>query len=44
MEKKGVLTKILVATGTVLVWFPVLAPILLSARAFFKIAGSGSTI
>jgi hypothetical protein len=30
MGKKGVLTKILAITGTVLVWFPILAPILLS--------------
>jgi len=31
MEKKGVFTKILAIAGTVLVWFPILAPILLSA-------------
>jgi hypothetical protein len=30
MEKKGVLTKILAVAGTVLVWFPILAPVLLS--------------
>jgi hypothetical protein len=30
MEKKGVLTKILAIAGTVLVWFPILAPVLLS--------------
>jgi hypothetical protein len=30
MEKKGFLTKTLALVGTVLVWFPVLAPILLS--------------
>jgi peptidoglycan/LPS O-acetylase OafA/YrhL len=30
MEKKSVLTKILAIAGTVLVWFPILAPILLS--------------
>jgi len=30
MEKKGILTKILAIAGTVLVWFPILAPILLS--------------
>jgi len=30
MEKKGVFTKILAIAGTVLVWFPILAPILLS--------------
>lgn len=28
MEKKGVITKILSVSGTVLVWFPILAPIL----------------
>ena len=31
MENKGALTKGLVITGTVLVWLPILAPILLSA-------------
>jgi len=31
MEKKGVLTKILAIVGTVLVWFPILAPIVISA-------------
>jgi len=30
MEKKGVLTKILAIAGTALVWFPILAPVLLS--------------
>lgn len=30
MERKDVLTKILAIVGTVLVWFPILAPILLS--------------
>ena len=30
MDKRGVLTKILAVTGTVLVWFPILAPVLLS--------------
>ena len=30
MEKKGVFTKILAIGGTVLVWFPILAPVLLS--------------
>ena len=30
MEKKGVLTKILAIVGTMLVWFPILAPVLLS--------------
>jgi hypothetical protein len=33
MEKKGVLTKILAIAGTVLVWFPILAPILFSVVA-----------
>jgi hypothetical protein len=30
MEKKSVLTKILAIAGTALVWFPILAPVLLS--------------
>jgi hypothetical protein len=30
MEKKGVLTKTLAIAGTALVWFPILAPVLLS--------------
>lgn len=30
MEKKGILTKVLAIIGTVLVWFPILAPILFS--------------
>jgi hypothetical protein len=30
MEKKNVLTKVLAITGTVLVWFPILAPIILT--------------
>lgn len=34
MEKKGMLTKILVVVGTVFVWFPILAPVLLSVAAF----------
>jgi hypothetical protein len=34
MAKRGTLTKILAVTGTVLVWFPILAPIVLSL-AFF---------
>jgi hypothetical protein len=34
MEKKGVLTKILAIAGTVLVWFPILTPILFSVVAF----------
>jgi hypothetical protein len=31
MDKKGVLTKILVVVGTVLVWFPIVAPVFFSA-------------
>ena len=31
MDHKNILTKVLAITGTVLVWFPILAPILLSA-------------
>ena len=34
MEKKNVLTKILAVVGTILAWFPILAPILLSATFF----------
>jgi hypothetical protein len=34
MEKKGTLTKILAIVGTVLVWFPILAPVLLSTTTF----------
>jgi hypothetical protein len=34
MEKKGVFTKILAIAGTVLVWFPILVPILFSAGSF----------
>ena len=30
MEKKNVLTKVLAIVGTVLVWFPILAPIILT--------------
>jgi hypothetical protein len=30
MEKRGIFTKILAIVGTVLVWFPILAPVLLS--------------
>ena len=30
MEKKNVLTKVLAITGTVLAWFPILAPIILT--------------
>lgn len=36
MEKKGVLTKVLAIAGTVLVWFPILAPVLLSAAFLIK--------
>jgi hypothetical protein len=34
MERKGILTRILAIVGTVLVWFPILAPILFSALGF----------
>jgi hypothetical protein len=34
MENKGLLTKILVVAGTVLVWLPILAPILFSLAGF----------
>jgi len=37
MQKKGVLTKILAIVGTVLVWFPVLAPVLLSVVVIIKV-------
>jgi hypothetical protein len=36
MEKKSALTKFLAITGTILVWFPVLAPILLSIILFIQ--------
>ena len=36
MENKGVLTKILAVAGTVLVWFPILAPILLTTILFIQ--------
>ena len=36
MEKKGVLNKILAIVGTVLVWFPIVAPVLLSAAVIIK--------
>jgi hypothetical protein len=36
MEKKGLSTKILAIVGTALVWFPVLAPIILSAVQFTR--------
>ncbi len=34
MEQKNILTKVLAIAGTVLVWFPILAPILLSIILF----------
>jgi hypothetical protein len=34
MENKGAFTKILAIAGTVLVWFPILVPILFSAGSF----------
>jgi len=36
MEKKDVLTKILAIAGTVLVWFPILAPVLLSVAVIIQ--------
>jgi len=36
MAKHNVLTKILAIVGTVLVWFPILAPILLSGALFIQ--------
>ena len=36
MEKKGVLTKMLAIVGTVLMWFPILAPVLLSVAVIIK--------
>jgi hypothetical protein len=36
MEKKDVFTKILAGVGTVLVWFPILAPVLLSVAVIIK--------
>jgi hypothetical protein len=33
MERKGILTKILATIGTVLVWLPILAPVLVSVAA-----------
>ena len=36
MEKKNVLTKGLAIVGTVLVWFPILATIIISALGFFR--------
>lgn len=34
MERKNILTKVLAVIGTVLVWFPILAPILFGMIAF----------
>ena len=34
MQNRGVLTKILALVGTVLVWFPLLAPVLFSMASF----------
>lgn len=36
MERKNILTKTLAVTGTVLVWFPILAPVLISAIFFLQ--------
>ena len=36
MENKGVFTKILAVAGTVLVWFPVLAPILITTILYVQ--------
>ena len=36
MENKGTLTKILAVAGTILAWFPILAPILFSALLFLR--------
>ena len=36
MENKGILTKILAVAGTVLVWFPILAPILITTILFIQ--------
>ncbi len=36
MGKKNILTKILAIVGTVLVWFPILAPILIAVIFFFQ--------
>lgn len=36
MENKGTLTKLLAIAGTVLVWFPILAPILLTTIFFIQ--------
>ena len=34
MEKKNILTQFLAIVGTILVWFPIVAPVVLSAIAF----------
>ncbi len=39
MEKKGVFTKILGIVGTVLVWFPLLAPVLFAVVTFIRRRG-----
>jgi hypothetical protein len=36
MENKGIFTKILAIAGTVLVWFPILAPILITTILFIQ--------
>lgn len=36
MEKKGSLTKFLAISGTILVWFPILAPVLISAIFYLQ--------
>ena len=36
MEKKSALTKFLAISGTILVWFPILAPVLISAIFYFQ--------
>ncbi len=36
MENKGTLTKVLAIVGTVLVWFPILAPIIFSVALFIR--------
>src|SRR5512143_47947 len=36
METKGILTKILAIVGTVLAWFPTVAPLLASAALFVR--------
>ncbi len=36
MQKKDVLTKVLAIAGTVLVWFPILAPVFFSIERFIR--------